>query len=127
MWENRVCPPEPTVNGPIDWNRSFKSSQRTKYLLQKLIGELATENRRGFDRVHTQFEEVAKRMRETDERMRETAQRMRETDERMRQTDARIDKLALEDNERRRYFDQRVDNLVIAVGELIRRQNGTAT
>jgi len=95
--------------------------------LQKLIGELATENRRGFDRVHTQFEEVAKRMRETDERMRETAQRMRETDERMRQTDARIDKLALEDNERRRYFDQRVDNLVIAVGELIRRQNGPAT
>jgi len=94
--------------------------------LQNLIGELATETRRGFDRVQTQFEEVAKHMRETDERMRETDERMRQTDERMRQTDARIDKRDLEDSDRRRYFDQRVDNLVIAIRESIRRQNGPA-
>jgi methyl-accepting chemotaxis protein len=63
--------------------------------LQKLIAELATETRRGFDRVARQFEETDLRMRQTDERM-------RQTDERMRQTDERIGKL------------------VIAIGELIR-------
>ena len=67
--------------------------------LQKLIAELASETRRGFDRVAKQFEETDKRMRQTDERM-------RQTDERMRQTDERIDKL------------------VVAIGELVRRQNG---
>ena len=60
--------------------------------LQKLIAGLATETRRGFDRVAKQFEE--------------TDRRMRETDERMRQTDGRIEKL------------------VVAIGELVRRQNG---
>ena len=44
--------------------------------LQKLIAELATETRRGFDRVQQQFEAIAK-----------------ETDRRTRQTDERIDKL----------------------------------
>jgi DNA repair exonuclease SbcCD ATPase subunit len=63
--------------------------------LQKLIGELATEIRRGFDRVAQQFEETDRRMRQTDDRM-------RQTDDRMRQTDDRIGKL------------------VIAIGELIR-------
>jgi uncharacterized Ntn-hydrolase superfamily protein len=47
--------------------------------LQKLIAELATETRKGFDRV-------AKQSAETD-------RRMRETDQRFRQTDERIDKL----------------------------------
>ena len=63
--------------------------------LQKLIAELATETRRGFDRVAQQFEETDRRMRQTDDRM-------RQTDDRMRQTDDRIGKL------------------VIAIGELIR-------
>jgi len=37
--------------------------------LQKLIGELATETRRGFDRVAQQFEETDRRMRQTDDRI----------------------------------------------------------
>lgn len=37
--------------------------------LQKLIAELATETRRGFDRVAQQFEETDKRFRQTDERI----------------------------------------------------------
>jgi methyl-accepting chemotaxis protein len=49
--------------------------------LQKLIADLATETRRGFDQVKEQFKE--------------TDRHMRETDERMRQTDARIDKLVV--------------------------------
>ena len=68
--------------------------------LQKLIAELATETRRGFERVAKQFEETDRRMRQTDERM-------RQTDERLRQTDERIDKL------------------VLAIAELIRRPNGS--
>jgi hypothetical protein len=46
--------------------------------LQKLIAELATETRRGFDRVAKQFDEMN-----------------RKTDERFRQTDERIDKLVI--------------------------------
>ena len=46
--------------------------------LQKLIADLATETRRGFDRVAKQFAETDKRM-----------------DERFRQTDERIDKLVV--------------------------------
>jgi methyl-accepting chemotaxis protein len=49
--------------------------------LQKLVADLATETRRGFDQVNEQFKE--------------TDRRMRETDERMRQTDERIDKLVV--------------------------------
>ena len=37
--------------------------------LQKLIAELATETRRGFDRVAKQSAETDKRMRETDARI----------------------------------------------------------
>jgi methyl-accepting chemotaxis protein len=77
--------------------------------LQKLIAELATETRRGFDRVAQQFEETDRRMRQTDERMRQTDDRMRQTDERTRQTD-----------ERMRQTDERIGKLVIAIGELIR-------
>ena len=64
--------------------------------LQKLIAELATETRRGFDQVAKQFAETDRRMDE----------RFRQTDERFRQTDERIDKL------------------VVAIGEFVRRQNG---
>ena len=44
--------------------------------LQKLIADLATETRRGFDRVAQQFEETDRRMRQTDERMRQTDDRI---------------------------------------------------
>lgn len=37
--------------------------------LQKLIAELATETRRGFDRVAEQFAETDRRFRQTDERI----------------------------------------------------------
>jgi methyl-accepting chemotaxis protein len=63
--------------------------------LQKLIAELATETRRGFDRVAQQFEETDRRMRQTDDRIRQTDERMRQTDEGMRQIDERIDKLVI--------------------------------
>jgi hypothetical protein len=76
--------------------------------LGKLIADLATETRIGFDRVARQFEETEERMRRTDEQMRRTDEQMREqmrrTDEQMRQTDERIGKL------------------VLAIGELIRTQ-----
>ena len=71
--------------------------------LQKLIAELATETRRGFDRIAKQFAETDRRM---DERFRQTDERFRQTDERFRQTDERIDKL------------------VSAIGEFMRRENG---
>ena len=67
--------------------------------LQKLIAELATETRRGFDRVAQQFEE---------------------TDKRFRQTDERMERRAEESKERALYFDDRVDELVIAIREFIR-------
>jgi uncharacterized protein YllA (UPF0747 family) len=56
--------------------------------LQKLIADLATETRRGFEQVSEQFKEIKEQFKETD-------RRMRETDERMRQTDERIDKLVV--------------------------------
>jgi hypothetical protein len=49
--------------------------------LQKIVADLATETRRGFDRVAEQFAE--------------TDRSMKETDRRMRETDERIDKLVL--------------------------------
>ncbi len=64
--------------------------------LEKLIAELATETRRGFDQVNEQFKKIGTHMQETD-------RRMRETDERMKRTDERIDKL------------------VVAIGEFISR------
>jgi len=44
--------------------------------LQKIVAELATETRRGFDRVAEQFEETDRRMRETDARFRRTDERI---------------------------------------------------
>ena len=81
--------------------------------LQKLIAELATETRRGFDRVAEQFAETDKRMRETDAMVREN---MRQTDARMRQTDERM-------RESGRLTDERISRLVLAIGDLIRSQN----
>ena len=62
--------------------------------LQKLIAELATETRRGFDPVAAQFEETDGAC------ARPTTQR-----------------------ERSRELDDRVDKLVLAIGELIRNRN----
>jgi hypothetical protein len=44
--------------------------------LQKIVTELATETRRGFDRVAKQFAETDRRMRETDDRFRKTDERI---------------------------------------------------
>jgi methyl-accepting chemotaxis protein len=67
--------------------------------LEKLIADLATETRRGFDQVAEQMRETDKQMRETDRQMRETDRKMgelaRRTDERFSQTDERIGKLVI--------------------------------
>ena len=69
--------------------------------LQKLIAQLATETRRGFEQVASQFAE-------TDRRMQEMS---RQTDERFRKTDERSAKT-----------DERIDKLVSAIGQMIRRE-----
>jgi methyl-accepting chemotaxis protein len=74
--------------------------------LEKLVAELATETRRGFDQVAAQFRESS---REAAERSREIDERFRKTDERFRQTDEQL-----------RATNDRVDKLVSAVGELVR-------
>jgi len=89
-------------------------SQKNQISLQKTIAQLATETRRGFERVTAQFRETDRRMRKTDEHIRRTDQRlkeyMRKSDERLKKTEA--------------HLDQRIANLVSAIGELIRRSNG---
>lgn len=70
--------------------------------LQKLIGELAVETRRGFDSVSEQFKETDRRIAE---RSLETDRRFRETDERFRET------------------GERIDRLVSGIGEFIRRSD----
>jgi methyl-accepting chemotaxis protein len=93
--------------------------------LEKVVAELATETRRGFDQVAAQFEVIGKRMVETDERMRETDERIREmareNTQRSRELDERIDKLAKENSQRSRELDERVGKLVLAIAELIRK------
>lgn len=71
--------------------------------LKKLVAELATATRKGFDRV-------AKQSAETDKRIDKLAITMEGSDRRKRETDKK--------------FDERVDKLVVAIGEFIRRQNG---
>ena len=68
--------------------------------LQKIVADLATETRRGFDRVAAQFADSDRRAKEDREL---TEKRFRETEKHFRETDERIDKL------------------VIAAGEFIRR------
>ena len=85
--------------------------------LRKIVAELATETRRGFDRVAEQFAETDRHMRETDAHMRETDAHMRETDAHMRETDARM-------RESSRQSDERVDKLVSAMGAYLRRLDG---
>ena len=78
--------------------------------LQKLIGQLATETRQGFDQVARQFAETDRRIHEMNQR----------TDARFKETAERIDKLAQQSAERSRHFDERLDKLVSAIGEFIR-------
>jgi len=63
--------------------------------LQKLIAELATETRRGFDMVAKQFTE---------------------TDKRLRESDVRAHKRGLE-------TDARIDKLVVAIGKFLSQKN----
>jgi hypothetical protein len=69
--------------------------------LEKIVADLATHMRKGFD-------SLADHMRHTDEQMRRTDEQIRRTDDRFRNTDERIDKL------------------VVAIGELIRRDRPDA-
>jgi methyl-accepting chemotaxis protein len=84
--------------------------------LERIVADLATETRRGFDQVAAQFREIsreaAERSREIDQRFRETAERFRETDERFRRTDEQL-----------RGTNERIDKMVPGIGELIRSQN----
>jgi ABC-type transporter Mla subunit MlaD len=77
--------------------------------LEKIVANLATETRRGFDQVAAQFRETDARMREMS---RETDKRFRETDERFRRTDEQL-----------RATNERVDRMVSAIGEFIRSQH----
>ena len=108
--------------------------------LQKIVADLATETRRGFDRVAAQFaetdrrikelseatdrrfQETGRRMQESDQRMRENDQRMREHDRRMREIDQRMREAEEQDRQRAKALDERIDKLVVAIGEFIRRQ-----
>ena len=102
-----------------DDHRSLKeghlSLQADQQALQKLVAELATETRRGFDQVAAQF-------RETDARLDKLA---REGAERSRSLDERMDRLARESTERSKALDERVDRLVSPIGEMMRRQDAT--
>jgi hypothetical protein len=84
--------------------------------LQKLIGQLATETRNGFDQVARQFAETDRRIQELNER----------TDKRLQETAERMDKFAQQARESSRYYDERVDKLVLAIAELVRRGNPPA-
>jgi regulatory protein YycI of two-component signal transduction system YycFG len=66
--------------------------------LQKIVADLATETRKGFDLV-------ARQSAESDRRIAKLEDQMRETDERGRR------------------LDERIDKLVSAMGEYIRRSN----
>jgi methyl-accepting chemotaxis protein len=66
--------------------------------LTRIVADLATQTRKGFEQSDLRTTRLEEQMRQTDERM-------RQTDERMRQTDARIDKL------------------VSAIGEFIKRSS----
>jgi ABC-type transporter Mla subunit MlaD len=73
--------------------------------LEKIVADLATETRRGFDQVAVKFGETDERFRDTDKRFRETNERFRETAAQTRQT------------------NERADKMVFAIGELIRAQH----
>jgi hypothetical protein len=77
--------------------------------LQKLIAQLATETRVGFDRVARQFEETDRYVKEM----------WRETDERFRETDRRMQEMNQRVAERSQKTDERIENLVSAIGKLI--------
>jgi chromosome condensin MukBEF complex kleisin-like MukF subunit len=69
------------IGDPLD--KTLRILAEGQISLHKLIAELATETRRGFDSLQKRSEETDRRMRETDERMKRTDDRMRATDERI--------------------------------------------
>ena len=79
-------------------SQSVERLVEDQHSLKQIVADLATHTRAAFDRLAEQGAETDRRMRQTDERM-------RRTDDKMSQTDDRIDKL------------------VVAIGELIRRQD----
>jgi hypothetical protein len=85
--------------------------------VENAVAELATTTRVGFDQVAAQFAAVTKRM---DEDRAHTEAQFRETDALMRE-------MSRENSQRSRELDERVDKLVIAIGELIRRQDASKT
>ena len=86
-------------------SQSVERLVEDQHSLKQIVADLATHTRAAFDRLAEQGAETDRRMRQTDERMRRTDDKMSQTDDKMRQTDDRIDKL------------------VVAIGELIRRQD----
>lgn len=107
-WDNRVVAKK-TIGQRVDrLEQVVQLIAEDQVSLQKLIADLARETRKGFDRVAKQFEETDRRIAEMEKK---TDERFRQTDERMRERDQRI--------------DERIDKLVSAMGEFIRRQNGS--
>lgn len=86
--------------------------EKNQLALQQIVADLATETRRGFDRVAEQFAETDRRMAETDRRLKETNEHLRETERLMKESSKQV--------------DERIQQLVIAIGEFIRRDTKTA-
>jgi chromosome segregation ATPase len=81
--------------------------------LREIVADLARATKRGFDRVAKQSAETGRQIRELKDGMRELQEQVRRLTERMRETDERF-----------RATDLRIEKLVIAIGELVRRNNG---
>jgi len=85
------------------------------FSLENAVAEFTTATRSAFDRVAAQFAAMTKRADEDRAR----------TEQQFRETDAEIKALAAEGARRSRELDERVDTLVLAIGELIRRQDAS--
>jgi methyl-accepting chemotaxis protein len=98
--------------------------------LQKLLAGLATETRHGFDQVASQINTLVGSVRSlagSVTNLTEVVDKVAlDGAERARALDERLDKVAHEGAERTRAMDVRVDRLVVAIGELIRRQESTS-
>jgi methyl-accepting chemotaxis protein len=117
LWDNALMPAQNNDERLDRLEQIVNIIAEDQQTLQNIVTELATETRRGFDRVAAQFVEIGRHIEETDKHMRETDERMRQTGEHMRQTDERM----RETDQRMRQTDERIDKLVVAIGEFIRR------
>jgi chromosome segregation ATPase len=86
--------------------------------LQKLVAQLATETRKGFDRVAEQFMAADRRMTRIEEQMSKAEARMSKIEDQMGKAEARMTRA----EERMSKTDERIEKLVIGIGELIQRQ-----